>query len=75
MRKLAFLALLLTFAVTSEARIKLQGYVIASTSVTVKLTGTSTNATIYSDAAGTSKSNPFTAAADGFYSFYVDNGS
>jgi len=75
MRKLALLSLLLTFAVTSEARQKLQGYVAASASVTVKLTGTSTNATIYSDSAGTSKSNPFTAAADGFYSFYVDNGS
>ena len=54
---------------------KLQGYVASSASVTVKLTGTSTNATIYSDSAGTAKSNPFTAAADGFYSFYVDNGS
>ena len=73
--KLFALAFLLTFAVTSEARMKLQGYVASSASVTVKRTGTSTNATIYSDAAGTSKSNPFTAAADGFYSFYVDNGS
>ena len=73
--KLALLFLLLTVAVTSEARMKLQGYVTASASVTVKFTGTSTNATIYSDPAGTSKSNPFTAAADGFYSFYVDNGS
>ena len=75
MRKLVLLSLLLAFAVTSEARMKLQGYVASSASVTVKRTGTSTNATIYSDAAGTSKSNPFTAAADGFYSFYVNNGS
>ena len=75
MRKLVFLSLLLTLAVTSEARVKLQGYVASSAQVTVKLTGTSTNATIYSDSAGTSKSNPFNAAADGFYSFYADNGS
>ncbi len=75
MRKRALLSFLLLVAVTAEARTKLQGYVAASASVTVKLTGTSTNATLYSDSAGTSKSNPFTAAADGFYSFYVDNGS
>jgi hypothetical protein len=55
--------------------VKLQGYVASSATVTVKLTGTSTNATIYSDSAGTSKSNSFTAAADGFYFFYADNGS
>lgn len=74
MRKLALLAFLLV-AISAEARMKLQGYVAASASVTVKRTGTATNATLYSDSAGTSKSNPFTAAADGFYSFYVDNGS
>lgn len=75
MRKLAFIVFLVVAATAAEARMKLQGYVAASASVTVKRTGTSTNATIYSDAAGTAKSNPFTAAADGFYSFYVDNGS
>jgi hypothetical protein len=42
--------------------------------VTVKLAGTSTNATIYSDAAGTAKSNPFSADSSGFWFFYAEDG-
>lgn len=54
---------------------KLQGYTNASATVTVYKAGTGTSATLYSTDTSTSKSNPFTAAADGFFSFYVDNGS
>jgi Pectate lyase superfamily protein len=74
MRKLALLSLLL-IAVTAQARTKLQGYSNASATVTVYKTGTATLATIYADAVSTSKTNSFTAAADGFWFFYVDNGS
>jgi hypothetical protein len=42
--------------------------------VTVYLTGTTTLATIYSDASGTLKANPFTANSDASYNFYVDIG-
>jgi hypothetical protein len=42
--------------------------------VTVYLTGTTNLATIYSDNAGTVKSNPFTADSNAKYEFYVDNG-
>lgn len=42
------------------------------TSVTVYVAGTSTLATIASDAAGTSKPNPFTSDVRGFYSFWTE---
>lgn len=42
--------------------------------VTVYVAGTLTLATLYSDNAGTSKANPFTADTTGFYFFYVDDG-
>ncbi|HEX8410488.1 MAG TPA: glycosyl hydrolase family 28-related protein [Thermoanaerobaculia bacterium] len=74
MRKLALLSFLL-LAITAEARTKLQGYTNASATVRVYKTGTVTDATIYADDASTAKANPFTAAADGFWFFYVDNGS
>jgi len=41
-----------------------------SCTVTVLDHGTVTTSTIYSDANGTAKSNPFTAASDGQWSFY-----
>ena len=74
MRKLALLSFFL-LAITAEARTKLQGYSNSLATVTVYKTGTVAGATIYSDDASTSKTNPFTAAADGFWFFYVDNGS
>ncbi|HEX7832424.1 MAG TPA: glycosyl hydrolase family 28-related protein, partial [Thermoanaerobaculia bacterium] len=73
-RTLVALSFLL-IAATAEARMKLQGYTNASATVTVYKAGTGTSATLFSTDTGTSKSNPFTAAADGFFSFYVDNGS
>src|SRR6185436_16657248 len=76
MKRTILLLSLLSIAVSVQARTKMQGYVAqASATVNVYVTGTTTSATIYSDSAGTSKSNPFTAGTDGFYSFYVDNGS
>jgi len=42
--------------------------------VTVYLSGTTTKATIYSNSGGTVKANPFTANANGFWHFYVDDG-
>lgn len=42
--------------------------------VTIKLAGTNTNATIYGDNSGTPKTNPFTAGSDASIFFYVDNG-
>jgi pectate lyase-like protein len=75
MRRTLIALSFLLIAATAEARMKLQGYTNASATVTVYKTGTVTSATLYSNATGTSKSNPFTAAADGFFFFYVDNGS
>lgn len=51
-----------------------EGDVVPSVQVTVKEGGTATNATIYSDAVGTGKANPFTSGADGRYEFWVDEG-
>src|SRR5688572_17121228 len=49
--------------------------VYTSVTVTVKIAGTSTMATLFSDNAGTPKGNPFTSgASDGFWFFYVANG-
>ncbi len=45
-----------------------------SCQVTVYLTGTTTLATIYSDNSGTPLANPFTAASDGYWFFYANNG-
>jgi hypothetical protein len=44
-----------------------------SCTVTVYLTGTTTLATIYSDANSTALSNPFTANANGYWLFYTSN--
>lgn len=52
-----------------------EGDAVPSVEVTVKQAGTETNATIYSDSGGTAKANPFTAEADGRYSFFVDEGA
>lgn len=46
-----------------------------SCTVTVYLAGTSNIASIYSDDAGTAKANPFTAASDGYFFFYADDGT
>lgn len=44
-------------------------------SVQIYLVGTTTNATLYSDDAGTAQANPFTASSTtGFWSAYVDGG-
>lgn len=43
-----------------------------SCTVTVYLSGTATPATIYADALGTSKSNPFTASTKAQWMFYAD---
>lgn len=54
----------------SGSQLPVQGsYPLAT--VTVYLPSTLTLATIYSDSSGTPKSNPFTAATDGSYSFYT----
>src|SRR5690242_14405856 len=45
-----------------------------SCTVTVFLTGTQTKATLFSNNSGTSKTNPFTAASDGYWFFYADDG-
>lgn len=45
-----------------------------SCTITVYITGTTNLAIIYSDNAGTLKSNPFTANSDASFSFYADNG-
>jgi hypothetical protein len=76
MRRMLVVSAFLLIALSADARTKLQGYSgHPSCTVTVYLTGTASTATIYADAASSSKSNSFTAAADGFYFFYVDNGS
>src|SRR3990170_1349548 len=47
------------------------GRPISSVSVAVDLTGTSTDATLYSDRAGTSLANPFTNEVDGSFEFWA----
>jgi hypothetical protein len=42
--------------------------------ISVYNTGTTTLATLYADNTGTSKANPFTAASNGYYFFYVSDG-
>lgn len=50
------------------------GVPISGVTVTVKLTGTGTSATLYSDRAGTAKNNPFINDNDGFFEFFADTG-
>lgn len=47
----------------------------ASCTITVYNAGTLTPATIYSDAAGTPKANPFAAAANGTWRFFIAGGA
>lgn len=51
-----------------------QGNAQANVTVTVRLAGTSTLANLFSDTAGTVKSNPFVADSDGEFFFYASNG-
>ena len=46
-----------------------------SCTITVYQAGTATLASLYSDNGVTAKSNPFTAASNGFYYFYATNGN
>src|SRR5690348_10576534 len=49
--------------------------IYGSCTVLVYLTGTTTKpGQIYSDNSGTTRTNPFTATASGYWEFYVDNG-
>lgn len=50
------------------------GLAISNATVTVKLAGTATNATIYSDDGVTPKTNPLTSDISGKYDFYVADG-
>lgn len=50
------------------------GDIIPSVAVTVKLAGTGTVATLYSDNTSTAQANPFTSDTDGTYEFYVQDG-
>jgi len=50
------------------------GVTTPAASVTVYWAGTTTKPTIYVGLTGAAKSNPITAAADGSYSFYIDDG-
>lgn len=51
-----------------------EGDVVPTVTVEVNQAGSETNQAIYSDAAGTPKSNPFTSGSDGRYDFWVDEG-
>lgn len=51
-----------------------EGDVVPSVQVTVNQGGTSTLQTIYADAAGTGKANPFVSGSDGRYELWVDEG-
>lgn len=50
------------------------GDIIPSVAVTVKLAGTGTVATLYSDNTYTAQANPFTSDTDGTYEFYAQDG-
>lgn len=66
------------FAITRSGSTQTNPYAMQSypsATVTVYVTGTLTAATIYSDAAGTAKANPFTASSNAFWSFYIDDGT
>jgi hypothetical protein len=65
------------FAITRSGATQTDPYTMQSypnALVTVYISGTLTAATLYSDPAGTSKSNPFTASSNAYWSFYVDSG-
>lgn len=51
------------------------GDVVPSVTVEVNQASSETNQAIYSDSAGTVKSNPFTSDSDGIYEFWVDEGA
>ena len=61
----------ITGGVNSTTRVQ-RSY--SACTVTVYVAGTGTLALIYDDDAGTSKANPFTAAAEGSWYFYADTG-
>lgn len=61
------------YAVTGIAK-NASGTALVSPSILVTVTTTGATATIYSDGAGASQVNPFTAGADGAYSFFVTSG-
>lgn len=66
------------FAITRSGSTQTNPYSMQSypsATVTVYLTGTLTTATLYSDPAGTSKANPFTASSNAYWSFYIDDGT
>ena len=64
-------AVTITGAGTSSTKWQLSG---PACTVTVYLTGTLTLASLYSNNSGTVLANPFTAAANGSYFLYADNG-
>lgn len=53
----------------------INGNAIPNVAVTVKLAGTATNATLYSDNAYTPLANPLTSNTDGTYQFFARNGT
>ena len=57
---------------TSSTTVSEESYPLCT--VTVYATGTTNLSTIFSDAAGSAKSNPFTADATGGWAFYADSG-
>lgn len=61
-----------TYVKWADAIVDDSGIVIPSVTVTVKDPDTGAALAIYSDRAGTTKSNPFTTGADGMAEFYVD---
>jgi len=53
----------------------INGTALGNTLITIRPTGTSNNATLYTDATClTTRSNPFTNNADGYFTFYAKNG-
>ena len=58
----------------SNFPIDTEGNVQVSVTVTVKIAGSGTNATLFSDNVSTSKSNPFTSLGTGEIAFYAANG-
>ena len=58
----------------SDVVIGLSGSPLSGVTVTVKLAGTSTLATLYSDNGVTPKANPFVNEADGSFKFYAPRG-
>ena len=52
-----------------------QGNPMSGVSITVKLAGTATNGTLFSDNNRTSLGNPFTNDSNGSFEFYAPNGT